>query len=148
MKWSIFVTEARRIAARPDSELSALGMALRAFMLLLRHDSSLFGRIGSLLERASEQDGDDGAIALIDALHCYIRFLNEWSPETEAVFARGLRSVRTAISLMPDLHAVEVLLAAYLMPEPAMHRTALSVVQSAAEESCGSKDITRILLIF
>ncbi|MFT8612889.1 MAG: hypothetical protein ABF727_09655 [Gluconobacter oxydans] len=133
MQWSIFVTEARRIAARPDSELSALGMALRAFMLLLRHDSSLFDRIGSLLERASEQDGDDGAIALIDALHCYIRFLNEWSPETEAVFARGLRSVRTAISLMPDLHAVEVLLAAYLMHEPAMHSTALSVVQSAAE---------------
>ncbi|WP_215745823.1 hypothetical protein [Gluconobacter sp. P1C6_b] len=133
MQWSIFVTEARRIAARPDTELSTLGMALRAFMLLLRHDSSLFDRIGFLLERADELDGADGAIALIDALHCYIHFLNEWRPETEAVFARGLRSVRAAISLMPDLHAVEVLLAAYLMHEPAMHSTALSVAQSAAE---------------
>ncbi|MBF0885760.1 AfsR/SARP family transcriptional regulator [Gluconobacter sphaericus] len=133
MQWSIFVTEARRIAARPDTELSALGMALRAFTLLMRHDSSLFSRIGFLLEQADALDRDDGAIALIDALHCYIRFLNEWSPETEAVFARGLRSVRAAISLMPDLHAVEVLLAAYLMYEPTMHSTALSVAQSAAE---------------
>lgn len=134
MQWSIFVTEARRIAGRPDSELSALGMALRAFMLLLRHDMSLFDRINSLLERAIDLDGDDGAIALIDALYCYTRFLNDWGPETEAVFARGLRSVRSAIALMPDLHAVEVLLAAYLMYEPASHDTAVSIVRSAVAD--------------
>ncbi|MQR97835.1 hypothetical protein [Gluconobacter aidae] len=133
MQWSIFITEARRIAARPDAELSALGMALRAFILLLRHDSSLFGRIGFLLERAVDLDGDDGTIALIDALHCYIRFLNDWSPEADAIFAHGLRSVRAAVSLMPDLHAVEVLLAAYLMHQPVMHNTALSVARSAVE---------------
>ncbi|WP_408872993.1 hypothetical protein [Gluconobacter roseus] len=133
MQWSIFVAEARRIAARPDSELSALGMALRAFMLLLRHDSSLFGRIGVLLEHATDLEEEDGAIALIDALHCYVRFLNDWSADAEAVFAHGLRRIRASVSLLPDLHAVEVLLAAYLMYDPDMHSTALSVAQKAAE---------------
>ncbi|MFT8807381.1 AfsR/SARP family transcriptional regulator [Gluconobacter sp.] len=133
MQWSIFVTEARRIAGRPDSELSALGMALRAFTLLLRHDCSLFGRIGSLLERAVDLEKEDGAIALIDGLYCYVRFLNEWSADTEAVFARGLRSVRAAILLMPDLHAVEILLAAYLMHDSASRSTAFSVAQTAVD---------------
>ncbi|WP_194258985.1 AfsR/SARP family transcriptional regulator [Gluconobacter vitians] len=133
MQWSIFVAEARRIAARPDSELSALGMALRAFMLLLRHDSSFFGRIGVLLEHATDLEEEDGAIALIDALHCYVRFLNDWSADAEAVFAHGLRRIRASVSLLPDLHAVEVLLAAYLMYDPDMHSTALSVAQMAAE---------------
>lgn len=134
MQWSIFVAEARRTAGRPDSELSALGMALRAFMLLLRHDISLFDRIGSLLERAIDLDGGDGAIALIDALHCYTRFLNDWGPETESVFARGLRSARSAITLMPDLHAVEILLAAYLIYDPTSHDTALSIIRSAVAD--------------
>ncbi|MBS1102192.1 hypothetical protein JK202_04055 [Gluconobacter sp. Dm-62] len=134
MQWSIFVAEARRIAARSDAELSALGMALRAFMLLLRHDCTLFDRIGFLLERAVDLGKDDGAIALIDALYCYIRFLNEWGIQAESVFARGLKSVRVAVSLMPDLHAVEVLLAAYLMYEPGSHEAAVSVARSAAED--------------
>jgi len=133
MQWNIFVVEARRIAARPDAELSALGMALRAFMLLLRHDSSFFDRVGALLERATVLEEEDGTIALIDALHCYIRFLNDWSADAEAVFARGLQRVRAAVSLMPDLHAVGVLLAAYLMYDPAMQSTAVSVAQAAAE---------------
>ncbi|WP_174694438.1 AfsR/SARP family transcriptional regulator [Gluconobacter albidus] len=131
MQWSIFVAEARRIAGRPDSELSPLGMALRAFTLLLRHDSSLFGRIDSLLECAVDLEKDDGTIALIDAMYCYIRFQNEWGVEADAIFTRGLRSVRAAVALMPDLHAVEVLLAAYLMYDPAKHSMAVSVVQNA-----------------
>ena len=131
MQWSIFVAEARRIVGRPDSELSPLGMALRAFTLLLRHDSSLFERIDSLLEHAVDLEKDDGTIALIDAMHCYIRFQNEWGAKADAIFARGLRSVRAAIVLMPDLHAVEVLLAAYLVYDPTQHGMALSVVQNA-----------------
>ncbi|MBF0888415.1 hypothetical protein HKD19_07655 [Gluconobacter sp. LMG 1745] len=131
MQWSIFVAEARRIAGRPDNELSPLGMALRAFTLLLRHDFSLFDRIDSLLERAVDCEKDDGTIALIDAMYCYIRFQNEWGPEADSIFARGLRSVRAAILLMPDLHAVEVLLAAYLMYDPAKHGMAVSIVQDA-----------------
>lgn len=74
MQWSIFVAEARRIAGRPDTELSPLGMALRAFTLLLKYDSSFFKRIDFLLNDAEGFEKDDGAIALIDAMYCYIRF--------------------------------------------------------------------------
>ena len=134
MQWSIFVAEARRIAGRPDTELSPLGMALRAFTLLLKYDSSFFKRIDFLLNDAEGFEKDDGAIALIDAMYCYIRFQNEWSAEADALFARGLRSVRAAASLLPDTHAVEVLLAAYLMYDSASRSTAVSVVQDAIEK--------------
>ncbi|MEN3168108.1 hypothetical protein [Gluconobacter sp. OJB] len=137
MQWSIFVAEARRTAGRPDMELSPLGMALRAFTLLLKHDSSFFKKIDFLLNDAEGLEKTDGTIALIDAMYCYVRFQNEWSAEADALFSRGLRSVRAAILLMPDTHAVEVLLAAYLMYDPASHSTAVSVVQDAIERiSC------------
>ncbi|MBF0861336.1 AfsR/SARP family transcriptional regulator [Gluconobacter kanchanaburiensis] len=131
MQWNLFVAEARRITGRPDAELSALGMGLRAFMLLLRHDVSFFERVGGLLEGAFNLDADDGAIALIDALYCYIWYLNDWSEDADAILERGLKKVRDAISLLPDLHAVEVLLATYLMHDPARHTTALSVARAA-----------------
>lgn len=74
IQWAVFLFEARRMAHRPAEDLSAIGLSVRALMLLLRGDRQLLPEIVALVDKARRVDPEQPLVALARALALHTQY--------------------------------------------------------------------------
>lgn len=111
---SLFQTEARRLASKPVSELSPLGLGLRAFTLSVQSDPAQHQTIEHLLQKAEKDAPENQFLFFVHTHYLLTRMYEEWNMPVAAAIQPMVTLLQQKFAMFPGNIAVRYLLTAGL----------------------------------